>query len=1098
MATQLRGIGDGAAAAARHDDDDDEALAGGSYAALAPSGGGDYELQDEQGADPLLGWAASQGWVPGRGGSGGGGGGLAGLRARLPPLPSRDALAAATVALLALIVLLLGADLRIAARSAPAPTHADPSWLHASPPPPPPPPLSPPPAPAPPLPPGGAAPLSAWEAHLSSAGYAPTRTALLTLWWRRESGDLLLQADDAALHTLFLVNAEVSSADGRAYLLRQPLGDAFWRLARAPDGLSLDVRVPPLDAARVADTSTLAPAAAAGGLASGWAYTLLRYSGGDGLGTAAAADDVSGVRSSFYLANDFLLSRFALADVLDALDAPALSASRLAGAAGHPRNLELALQGRANGSFVGVHLSVVAAPAVPMPPRLADGRAGFFATCFGALGASPPGAGPQQARRSQDARACVAHRWRLTPSPASPSPCGAPPRAPCIAQTPITYHLDPSIPDKWARCFAHGVTSWDAAFSAAGWAPGAIRALRPGDPSWPVDYDAGDIRYSSITFAPSLDSVYAVGPSTVDPRSGEILNADIMFAHAWVAWFLGEWHGLAGGGGGTANAAGESGDEDGDGGYARVHRAPRPSSQCFHHHGPSRAGGSGAGALFRAAGGAAEDAHDAHGVHDAHDAPPFASPFARVPAASSDDFVCEALAEVVAHEVGHTLGLRHNFAGSAAHAAAQLSDAAFVAAHGTSASVMDYLPPVMPSNRSAQAHYFSPVVGAYDKWAIAVGYTPAAAEVAAAAAAAAAPSPPPPDAPVAVPGAPPAESGALLSRAGERLLAFCTDDDDPSAWGGDARCSTYDLSSDTLSYFRDRTTLATAAAAAAVASTVAPASERGDWSDAYDLAHTLLHTSSVSVAAAGRYAAKTLGSVTVSKAAYGQVAAPCAPAPAAAQRDALAFIATLLVGDVLYVPRQAADAMTQRGWRDGGARGVDADALGVAPAPFIADARAAKRAIMAAALAPWRGDAMARAAWAAGGDGVVDATEVVDALAAAVWGGALTAVARRCMPQPVGGDAGGGGMCPEPALVAAAVEEMRAQDGERRATQRMWRAALRDAAGSGSGGGGDTAAAARAAGAEADAALACVLVRSGGGEGGEARQLRMHLLALLN
>ena len=516
---------------ASHSDDE----LGGGYAAIgAPAGAELFDVAEDDVADaPLLGWAAApssrgRGVGVARGGVSGSGapGALRDLLSRLNRMPTHEALLSLIVALLALVVVLLGVDVRRSGAIR-VPGSSEPLL--------PPPPHAAPPPPAP-GPPSAAASRGAWEAHLQGAGYERAGGSFVTLWWQRSrGGGLLLEVPDAALHALVLVNAEVSAADGADYLLRQPLGESYWTLRRAPDGLSLDVVVPPLAAARVSPRSTLAPAAAEGGLYAGWAHSLSRYDAGGALGTSPAAPgDNAPSASTFYLASEFLMSRFALADVLGALDVPALASARLSAARGHPRNLELEFQGLANGTGVGVHLSIAAAPDVPMPPRLADERAGFFATCFAQLGAEP-GAGPQQPRATQDARACVAHRWRLTKAASSPAGCGPPPAPPCVATAPITYHLDRSIPDKWARCFAHGVTAWDAAFAAAGWAPGTIRALRPGDAGWPADYAAEDIRYSGITFAPSLDAVYAVGPSTVDPRSGEILNADIMFAHSCVA-----------------------------------------------------------------------------------------------------------------------------------------------------------------------------------------------------------------------------------------------------------------------------------------------------------------------------------------------------------------------------------------------------------------------------------------------------------------------------------------------------------------------------------------------------------------------------------
>ena len=59
---------------------------------------------------------------------------------------------------------------------------------------------------------------------------------------------------------------------------------------------------------------------------------------------------------------------------------------------------------------------------------------------------------------------------------------------------PITYYVDPSVPEKWRPAFKAGVEAWDPAFVAAGFPPRSIRAVLPGDPDWPKDYNVGDIR----------------------------------------------------------------------------------------------------------------------------------------------------------------------------------------------------------------------------------------------------------------------------------------------------------------------------------------------------------------------------------------------------------------------------------------------------------------------------------------------------------------------------------------------------------------------------------------------------------------------------
>jgi hypothetical protein len=453
---------------------------------------------------------------------------------------------------------------------------------------------------------------------------------------------------------------------------------------------------------------------------------------------------------------------------------------------------------------------------------------------------------------------CYIHRWRL--ELADPA-C----LASCKPKKPIVYHIDPSVPERWAGCVARGVENWNRAFNEAGWS-GAMVARREGDAEWPADYAAADMRYSSITWAPSLEQTYAVGPSNVDPRTGEILNADIMFAESWVRHFLGDWQGIAPeGGAGPGGVDGESagGRRDGHGHghghdhghghghgrhseYGRVYRGSRPSAQCFHHHG-DEGGGTGAASALRAAMAAGSEWPASGSVH------------------SAEEYVCEALTEVVMHEVGHTLGLRHNFAGSTAIPLEKLGDKAFTQEYGTTSSVMDYLPPVTPANRSAQGHYYTPTVGYYDRVAIRYGYlpvptaeerrlaaagqkTPAAVAMLEAAASDSA----------AVGGARDGVSGADL----RAMLHFCTDDDDSRPGGVDPTCSVYDLSGDVLGYFRDRLALIAAVKGRLWERTVGGG---GDWNWAAGALSSMLYTSSTSVASAARYAAKHLGGHVVTR-----------------------------------------------------------------------------------------------------------------------------------------------------------------------------------------------------------------------------------------
>jgi uncharacterized protein DUF4953 len=182
--------------------------------------------------------------------------------------------------------------------------------------------------------------------------------------------------------------------------------------------------------------------------------------------------------------------------------------------------------------------------------------------------------------------------------------------------------------------------------------------------------------------------VYAIGPTNVDPRTGEILNADILISAAWIQ----RWRGQSGQYVAPAAAVNSVLAEDslalGSGGESRL---------CRYGEGLSR-DGSLVSALLAARGEIApgEEAGRA--------------------------YVGQALKALVMHEVGHTLGLRHNFRGSAGASAAQLANRAWTAAHGVGVSVMDYSPPALALDPARQGDYYAATIGSYDRWAITYGY----------------------------------------------------------------------------------------------------------------------------------------------------------------------------------------------------------------------------------------------------------------------------------------------------------------------------------------------------------------------------------------
>jgi len=157
-----------------------------------------------------------------------------------------------------------------------------------------------------------------------------------------------------------------------------------------------------------------------------------------------------------------------------------------------------------------VHHSMVKLPEKPMMPRLFDERVGYFTQ-----GLTDYGTGEQQQMQKR-----FITRYRLEkkdPNAAISEPV-----------KPITYYIDPETPKKWVPCIKDAIESWQPAFELAGFRKGIVakEASESGDPNWSRE----DVRYSTIDYLPSTTE-NAVGPHVHDPRSGEILEADVQYYH---------------------------------------------------------------------------------------------------------------------------------------------------------------------------------------------------------------------------------------------------------------------------------------------------------------------------------------------------------------------------------------------------------------------------------------------------------------------------------------------------------------------------------------------------------------------------------------
>ncbi|MGL5683101.1 MAG: zinc-dependent metalloprotease [Marinifilaceae bacterium] len=159
--------------------------------------------------------------------------------------------------------------------------------------------------------------------------------------------------------------------------------------------------------------------------------------------------------------------------------------------------------------------NVVLLPEQPMRPRIADKRVGFFTTPHVYFNDKQHKAEPRE----------FVNRWRLEPKAEDLEKYLSGELV--EPKKPIIYYIDPSTPKQWIEPIKAGVVDWNEAFEAAGFKNAIqIREVAADD----ADFDLDDVRYSVITYAAS-EQMNAMGPSVVDPRSGEIIEADVVWWH---------------------------------------------------------------------------------------------------------------------------------------------------------------------------------------------------------------------------------------------------------------------------------------------------------------------------------------------------------------------------------------------------------------------------------------------------------------------------------------------------------------------------------------------------------------------------------------
>lgn len=159
--------------------------------------------------------------------------------------------------------------------------------------------------------------------------------------------------------------------------------------------------------------------------------------------------------------------------------------------------------------------SMVLLPKEPMQKREFDYRVGWFT-----IEQIDFGLDEQKAASKRFIR-----RWRLEPKDPE-----AYFRGELVEPVkPIVYYLDPATPEKYRSYIIQGILDWNEAFEAAGF-KNAVQAKLPPSPEEDPDWSPEDIRYSTVRWVANTIR-NAVGPSVSDPRSGEIIESDIVWYH---------------------------------------------------------------------------------------------------------------------------------------------------------------------------------------------------------------------------------------------------------------------------------------------------------------------------------------------------------------------------------------------------------------------------------------------------------------------------------------------------------------------------------------------------------------------------------------
>ncbi|MBG1259704.1 zinc-dependent metalloprotease [Nostoc commune] len=349
------------------------------------------------------------------------------------------------------------------------------------------------------------------------------------------------------------------------------------------------------------------------------------------------------------------------------------------------------------GYTLRVHYSLSQLPDKDYRPRLADDRIGYFITAYQDLSKDDRG----------DSFVRYVNRWNLEKQ--DPKAVISPPKKP------IVFWIDNAVPLEYRDAIKEGVLMWNKAFLKAGFKDAIEVRQMPDDATW----DPADIRYNTIRWINTVDGYFAMGPSRVNPLTGEILDADILVDGSFVRALKGEYRKIVQPSQTenrtTLSALMQNRLLCANGLDAKKNGIPQQAQ------GQQR--------LLSSLSKMAGEYDLCYGMEAANQFAFGSLAMSLLPdtMATPDqvkEYINQYLRLIIAHEVGHTLGLRHNFRGSTLLPPNEMNNTEITKAKGLTTSVMDYIPPNIAPQGTKQGDYFPSMVGPYDEWAIKYGYIP--------------------------------------------------------------------------------------------------------------------------------------------------------------------------------------------------------------------------------------------------------------------------------------------------------------------------------------------------------------------------------------